>query len=222
MEVKEVLENLESLKNEKFREGMVRFGIRPKTKILGTSIPVLRKIARDIGRNHQLALKLFKSNIHEARLLASMIAEPSKLTEKQFDQWVKTFDSWDVVDNACGNLFDKTPFAYRKIFELAKRKEEFVKRTAFALVAYLAVHDKIMKDNDFIRFFPLIKKESVDERNFVKKSVNWALRQIGKRNEKLNKEALKLASEILKINSKSAKWIAKDAIRELENWKHNK
>ena len=217
---KEVLKKLESLKNEKFREGMARFGIKPKTKVFGTSMPVLRKIAKEIGKDHQLALQLFKSGIHEARLLASMIAEPKKLTEKQFSQWVKTFDSWDVVDNTCGNLFDKTEFAYKKVFDLAKKKEEFVKRTAFALMAYLAVHNKMMKDKDFIKFFPLIKKESIDERNFVKKAVNWALRQIGKRNKKLNKEAIKLAKEILTINSKSAKWVANNAISELKNHKY--
>ena len=135
------------------------------------------------------------------------------------EKWVKDFDSWDIVDQVCGNLFDKTEIAKKKIFEFAKREREFEKRTAFTLMAALSVHDKKMKNGDFLKFFPLIKKASTDERNFVKKSVNWALRQIGKRNMKLNKEALKMAKEIQKIDSKSAKWIANDAIRELTDIK---
>ncbi len=223
MTYKEILEKLESLKNAKHAKGIARFGIKPKTKVYGIRIPKLRKIAKQIGKDHNLALKLWDTKIHEARLLAGFIDEIDKVTKKQFEKWVGTFDSWDVCDQVCGNLFDKTNFVYEKIFELSKRKEEFVKRTAFVLMACLAVHNKIMKDEYFLKFFPLIKKESVDDRNFVKKAVNWALRQIGKRNKNLNKKALKLAKEILymgeKINSKSAKWIASNAIIELESLK---
>ena len=219
MNYQEIIKKLESLKNPKNIEGMARFGIRPKTRVLGIPIPELRKIAKQIGKDHDLALKLWDSKIHEARILAGMAADPEKLTEAQMEKWVKDFDSWDVVDQVCSAVLDKTSFAYKKIFELAKRKEEFVKRTAFTLICCLTVHDKKMLDKDFIKFFPIIKKASTDERNFVKKAVNWALRQIGKRNKKLNIRAIRLAREIQKINSKSAKWIAGDAIRELTNEK---
>jgi 3-methyladenine DNA glycosylase AlkD len=215
MDYEEIIKKLESLKNPKNVLGMARFGIRPKTKIYGISIPELRKIAKTIGKNHKLALRLWNSKVHEARILAGFIAEAEKLTESETEKWVKSFDSWDVCDQVCSAVLDKTEFASKKVVEYSKRKEEFVKRTAFTLITCLAVHNKKMKDEDFIKFFPLIKEGSNDERNFVKKAVNWALRQIGKRNKKLNKEALNLAKKIQKINSKSAKWIAGDAIREL-------
>ena len=215
----EVINKLESLKNPKNIQGMARFGIRPKTKVLGVAIPELRKIAKIIKKDHKLALRLWDSKIHEARIIAGYIADPEKLTEKQMDKWIRGFDSWDIVDQVCGNLFDKTKYIYQKVFELSKREKEFEKRSAFTLMAAISVHNKIMKDGDFIKFFPLIKKASIDERNFVKKAVNWALRQIGKRNIKLNTQALKLAKEIGDISSKSAKWIADDAIRELTSEK---
>lgn len=219
MEYEEILEKFESLKNPKNVAGMARFGIRPKTKVYGISIPELRKIAKIIGKNHKLALRLWNSKIHESRLLAGFIADSKKFTEQQMEKWIQGFDSWDVVDQVCSNLFDKTKFSYKKIFELAKREKEFEKRTAFALMACLAVHDKNLKDKDFIKFFPLIKKASTDERNFVKKAVNWALRQTGKRNKNLNSKAMELAKEIQRIESKSAKWVANDAIRELSSKK---
>lgn len=217
--VKEILKKLESLKNPKNVEGMARFGIRPKTKILGIPIPELRKIAKQIGKNHKLAQELWDSKIHEARILAGYIEEADKITEKQFEKWVKDFDSWDVVDQVCSAVLDRTDFVYKKIFELAERKEEFVKRTAFTLICCLAVHNKKMPDGKFLRFFPIIKKASTDERNFVKKAVNWALRQIGKRNKTLNKQAVKLAKEIQKIDSRPAKWVAAGAIKELTSIK---
>ncbi|MDP2741186.1 MAG: DNA alkylation repair protein [bacterium] len=220
MEYQEIIKKINSLQNPRNIEGMARFGIRPKTKVYGVPIPELRKIAKIIKKNHKLALKLWDSKIHEARILAGFIGEPEKATEQQIEKWVRGFDSWDVCDQVCSSFLDKTEFAYKKVFEFSKRKEEFVKRTAFALIACLAVHNKKLKDKDFLRFFPLIKKESIDERNFVKKAVNWALRQIGKRNLSLNKKAIELAKEIRqtaeKNNSKSAKWIAAGAIRELE------
>jgi len=211
----EIIKKLESLKNPRNVEGMARFGIRPKTKVLGIPIPETRKIAKQIGKSHELALKLWDSKIHEARILAGYIEEADKITEKQFDKWVEGFDSWDVVDQVCSSILDKTSFVNKKIFELSKRKEEFVKRTAFTLICCLTVHDKKMPDKEFIKFFPLIKKASTDERNFVRKAVNWALRQIGKRNKALNKKALVLAREIQRIDSRSAKWIAGGVIREL-------
>jgi len=219
MTYEEVIEKLESLKNPKNVEGMARFGIRPKTKVYGIPVPETRKIAKQVGKDHELALKLWDSGIHEARILAGYIEDPGKVTQKQFEKWIKDFDSWDVVDQVCSSVLDKTRFAYKKIFELAKRKEEFVKRTAFTLICCLTVHDKKMPDKYFIKFFPIIKKASTDERNFVKKAVNWALRQIGKRNKKLNVQAVKLAKEIQQINLKSAKWIASNALSELKNKK---
>ena len=144
-----------------------------------------------------------------------MIDEVEKVTEKQMDSWIKDFDSWDVCDQVCMNLFDKTPFAFKKAVEWTKRDKEFEKRAGFALMACLAWHDKGSPDNKFIKFFPAIKKESPDERNYVKKATNWALRQIGKRNLSLNKAAIKTAKEIQKIDSKAAKWVAADALREL-------
>jgi 3-methyladenine DNA glycosylase AlkD len=214
MQYKEVLERLKSLSNPKNVEGMARFGINPNNTY-GVSIPNLRKMVKEIGKNHELAQHLWDSGIHEARILACMIDDPKIVTEGQMEKWVKDFDSWDVCDQCCSNLFDKTNFAYKKAFELSSKNEEFIKRTGFVLMAVLAVHDKKLKDEDIIKFLPIIKRESTDDRNFVRKAVNWALRQIGKRNLDLNKEAIKTAKEIQKINSKSAKWIANDAIREL-------
>ena len=219
MDYKEITEKLESLKNPRNVAGMARFGIRPKTKVFGIPIPETRKIAKQIGKNHELALKLWDSKIHEARILSGYIEEPEKITEKQFEKWVKDFDSWDVVDQVCSSALSKTEFVVEKIFELSGRKEEFVKRTAFTLICCLTVHDKKMQDEDFIKFFPLIEKASTDERNFVKKAVSWALRQIGKRNKRLNAKAIKLAKEIQKLDSKSAKWVANDAVRELASEK---
>ncbi len=216
MKYADIIKKLKSLSNPKAAEGMARFGISAKNT-LGVSIPNLRKLAKVIGKNHEIAQKLWDSGIHEARILASMVDEAEKVTERQMGKWVKDFDSWDVCDQVCSNLFDKTPFAYKKAFEWSERKEEFVKRTGFVLMATLSVHDKQAKDKKFEQFFQIIKKHSIDERNFVKKAVNWALRQIGKRNKNLRKLAIKKAKEIQKINSKASKWIAKDAIRELTN-----
>jgi len=210
----EILRKLKSLSNSKAVEGMTRFGINPKNTF-GVSIPDIRKMASEIGKKHELALQLWSSEIHEARILAGMIDDPKLMTEKQMEEWAKDFDSWDVCDQVCSNLFDKTKNAYEKAIEWTKSEKEFVKRAGFVLMACLAVHDKKANDNNFVKFFPLIKKESVDERNFVKKAVNWALRQIGKRNKNLNTKAIATAEEIQKIDSKSAKWIASDALREL-------
>lgn len=214
MTAKEIIAQLKKHSNPKDREGMARFGINPKYA-LGVRIPILRNLAKKIGKDDKLAQDLWKTKIHEARILASMIDEPGKVTQRQMEQWVKEFNSWDICDQVCSNLFDKTNFAYEKAIEWSKRKEEFVKRAGFVLVACLAVHDKKSNDKKFIDFFPVIKRESTDERNFVKKAINWALRQIGKRNVRLKNEAIKIAKEIQKINSKSARWIASDALREL-------
>ena len=213
-----LLVNLICIKMKKKIESIKRAGIVGKNA-LGIPLPKIRALAKEIGKDHDIALKLWKSEIHEARLLASMVDDKKFVTEKQMEDWVNDFYSWDICDQVCLNLFDKTPFAYDKAIEWTSREKEYVKRAGFAMIAVLGVHDKKADDSKFIEFFPIIKKESTDERNFVKKAVNWALRQIGKRNLELNKHAIDCANEILKFDSKSAKWIANDAIRELSDEK---
>jgi 3-methyladenine DNA glycosylase AlkD len=215
MQYQIIIKKLKAKANPANAAGMARFGINQKNT-LGISIPALRKMAKEIGKNHSLALDLWNSGIHEARLLAGFIDDPLIVTEKQMESWAKDFDSWDVCDQVCSNLFDKTPYAYKKAFEWSKDKREFVKRAGYVLMACLAVHDKKADDKKLVKFFPAIIKGATDERNFVKKAVNWALRQIGKRNSNLNKEALVVSKKIRSIPSKSAAWIAADAIRELE------
>lgn len=214
MQYNEILKRLKSLSDPKAVEGMAKFGINPNNTY-GISIPNLKKMAKEIGKNHEIAQQLWKSGIHESRILACMVDDPKIIIEEQMENWVKDFDSWDVCDQVCMNLFDKTNFAYQKAVEWSKRNEEFVKRAGFTLMASLAFHDKNAKDEVFLKFLPIIKIESTDERNFVKKAVNWALRQIGKRNINLNKAAIKTAKEIQEIDSKTVKWIASDALREL-------
>lgn len=221
MNYEEVMKKLRSLSNPEAVKGMARYGINPENN-LGVSIYKLRPIAKKIGKDHNLALNLWATGIHDARLLACFVDDPSKVTGEQMNSWAKDFDSWDICDQACTSLFDLTPLAWQKIFEWAEREEEFIKRGAFSLIAGLSVHDKKANDKRFEQFTQLIKKHSTDERNYVKKAVNWALRNIGKRNLTLNKQMIKLAEEILKIDSKTARWIAKDALRELANEKIQK
>lgn len=216
MPYNEIIQRIKSLANPENVEGMARFGINP-ANTYGVSVPVLRKMARETGRDHELALVLWASGIHEARLLACFIDRPDMVTEAQMEGWVKDFDSWDICDQCCSNLFDRTPVAHEKAVAWCEREEEFVRRAGFVLMAALSVHDKKASDEAFLRFLPLIKEYATDQRNFVKKAVNWALRQIGKRNRKLNGAALKTAEEIKKIDSRSARWIASDAIRELSS-----
>ena len=214
----EIMKKLEVMSNQKAVEGMKRFGINTE-KAYGISIPNLRKLAREIGRDHALAQQLWFSGIHEARILASMIDDPNMVTEEQMENWVRDFNSWDLCDQCCNNLFVYTQFAHKKAVEWSSREEEFVKRAGFVLMAVLAVHDKKAGDEEFLEFLSIIKREAQDDRKYVKKAVNWALRQIGKRNINLNKAAIETAKEIQKIDSKSAKWIALDALRELTSEK---
>jgi 3-methyladenine DNA glycosylase AlkD len=217
MKLEEIIRKLKSLENPKNIQGMARFGIKPKTKVLGISVPELRKMAKRIGKNHKLGLELWNSRIHEARLLAIFISDAESFTEKQIEKWVKDFDSWDITDQACMNLFYKNKIACKKIADFAKRSREFEKRTAFSLIACVAFKNKSLKNKDFEKFFDLIRKASNDERNFVKKAINWALRQIGKRNKNLNKKSVKIAKEVSKMKEKSAKWIANNALSELQS-----
>lgn len=216
MSAEAVIAEMKSKADPKAVAGMARFGISSKNT-LGLSIPTIREMAKKIGTNHQVAQGLWQSGIHEARILAAFVDDPSLVTEAQMEKWVSEFDSWDVCDQVCSGLLDRTPFARAKALEWSKREEEFVKRAGYVLMAALAVHDKKAPDSEFLRFFGQIEKGSTDRRNFVKKAVNWALRQIGKRNLKLNRAALELAQKISKKDSPSARWIAADAIRELKS-----
>lgn len=195
--------------------GMARYGISTRNT-LGVSIPFLRNLARAHRRQHVLALELWAADIHEARILATLVDDPACVTPAQMEAWVKDLDSWDICDQLCNNLFRRTPYARDKALVWAKRKPEFIRRAGFVLMASLAVHDKAASDADFEPFFAAIRAGATDERNFVRKAVNWALRQIGKRNTTLCKRALVVAREIATLDSKAARWIAADAQRELQ------
>ncbi len=214
----EVIKYLEKNADKKNAAGMARFGINAD-KAFGIRIPLLRDLAKKIGRNHKLAVELWKTGRHEARILCSMIADPDEITPSLMNKWARDFNSWDLCDQCCNNLFVYTPFLLDKIYEWNDSADEFVKRASFVLIAVSAVHRKDWEDETFIRFFQLIKKHSSDERNFVKKAVNWALRQIGKRNRRLNVNAIDFASQLSENESKSAQWIARDALNELTNKK---
>jgi 3-methyladenine DNA glycosylase AlkD len=213
----EIMEKLEALSDPKRAKDMAAWaGIKAHT-LLGVSIPNLRKIAKETGKNHDLAQELWASGVHEARLVACMIDDPKLVTVDQLEGWVRDFDSWDLCDQCCSNLLDKTVFAHQKAVEWSSRSEEYVKRAGFVMMATLAVHDKRAKDDVFVGFLPLIERGSTDERNFVRKAVNWALRQIGKRNMQLNRAAIETAESIFGVDSKAAKWIASDALKELRS-----
>ena len=210
----DIIEKLKSVSNPDAVEGMARFGITPENTF-GVSIPNLRKIAKETKKNHALAQQLWESGFRETMILASMVDEVEMVTDEQMEKWVLDFDYWEICDQCCMNLFEKTGFAYEKAVEWSLRDEQFVKRAGFVLMARLAVSDKKADDSRFEQFFPMMLREADDERNFVKKAVNWALRQIGKRNLALNVKAIETAKEMQGIDSKSARWIASDAIREL-------
>jgi len=218
MNCNQVINKLKSLADPDYLAGMTHFAIKTD-HALGVSAPRMRKLAKEIGTDHKLAMELWESNIHEARIVAALIDDPKQVTKSQMNNWVRQIDNWGVCDACCCVLFDKTPFAWEKAIEWPERKEEFVKRAGFVLMAALAVHDKKSPDKNFLPFFNIIKRHAEDERNFVKKAVNWALRQIGKRNIPLNKKAVAVAKEIQKMDSPAARWIAADALRELTNKK---
>jgi 3-methyladenine DNA glycosylase AlkD len=214
--VKDVLDKLQSKAQPEQLKGMAKYGMTVEQR-LGVSVPDMRKLAKEIGRDHELALGLWRTGIAEARILAAMIDDPDKLTEEQMEDWVEGINSWDVCDQVCMNLFEKNQLAWKKIVDWSEREEEFVKRTAFSLIACLAWHDKKVSDARFIELLPVIIRGATDERNFVKKAINWALRNIGKRNIKLNEAAINAAKEIQRLDSKAARWVTSDAIRELES-----
>lgn len=214
MTLSEVLNDLKSRENSKSREGMSRFGINPE-KAFGISVKYLRELGKKIGKNHKLVLELWETGFHEARILATIIDEPNKASKSQFNKWINDVNSWDLCDQLCNNLLVKTVYAYDLAFEWSKSKTEFKKRAGFTLFAVIAVHWKHLEDLDFIKVFPRIIDEATDDRNFVKKAVNWALRQIGKRNSNLNKLAVETAEVLTSSENKSAKWIGKNALKEL-------
>jgi len=215
-ELQKVLRELKSMEDKRCVEGMARYGIRSE-RCYGISMTKLMAIKKRVGKDHDLADGLWKSKIHDARLLACLIDDPKLVTEDQMESWVRDFDNWAICDGCCGHLFDQTPYAYKKAREWSKRKEEYVRRAGFVLIATLTVHDKKAGDDVFLKFLPAIRRAATDERNYVAKAVNWALRQIGKRNPRLNAEAIKVAEQIHELDSKSAKWIASDALRELKS-----
>lgn len=214
MNARQVLEFLKSRRNPKNVEGMARYGITG-SKAFGVPAPVLKDLARRIGKNQKLSLQLWRTGIHEARAVAFLIGDPPSVTEAQMESWAKDFRNWAECDGCCLWLFDHTPFAYRKAVAWSRRNEEFVKRAGYVLMATRAVHDKQADDARFEKFFPLLVKGATDDRPMVKKAVNWALRQIGKRNVKLNARAIATARRIAALATPSARWIASDALREL-------
>ena len=210
----EILKRLRAAGSAANVAGMARYGIRP-AKAYGVATPTIRSIARELGRNPKLASALWSTNVLEARILATMIADPAEIPEEEVERWVREFDCWSVCDSACIGLLWKTPFAWRKVREWSRREPEYERRAAFALLAGLAVHDKQATDKQFRAALRLISKAAGDERNFVKKAVNWALRQIGKRNAELREAAIEVAESLIATESRSARWIGRDALREL-------
>jgi 3-methyladenine DNA glycosylase AlkD len=215
MKAEHIIARLKARANPANAAGMARYGINPRGVLLGVSMPELRALAKEIGINHGLALALWDSEIHEAKILASLIDDYREVPLKQMEGWVSDFNSWDVCDQVCSNLFQKTPFAVQKALEWSKREEVFVKRAGFVLMARIAVADKLVQDELFEQFYPLIMSESGDDRPMVRKAVNWALRQIGKRNLKLNRRAIEISQKIRLSGTRAGRWIAADALREL-------
>jgi 3-methyladenine DNA glycosylase AlkD len=197
-------------------EGMARFGIRAE-QIYGVAKPKMDAIAKAIGKNHDLGLKLWETGIHDAKLLGMLISEPERVTSGQMERWVRDFDNWDVCDGTCCHLFVDASSAWEKAFTWSGRKKEFEKRAGFAMAAYLAIHDKAAKDDRYRKFLKMIEREAWDDRNFVRKAVNWALRNIGKRNRQLNRDAIAAAERIRRQGTGAGRWIAADALRELRS-----
>jgi 3-methyladenine DNA glycosylase AlkD len=210
------LKELQALGEQRNIDGMARFGIHANL-VYGVAKPKMDVLARRTGKDHKLALELWATGVHDARILAGMIDEPARVTAPQMERWVRDFDNWDVCDGTCCHLFVFAEPAWKKAVAWSRSNKEFTKRAAFALMAYLSYRDKTAADAKFLRLLPLLLREAHDERNFVKKAVNWALRNIGKKNIRLNREAILLAERIRKQDSSAAQWIAADALRELKS-----
>lgn len=216
MNAREVIAHLESISDRSRLEGMSRYGIEVEHAI-GVSMPKMRAYAKTIGRDHHLAMDLWDSGVHEARIMASLLADPQLLTEEEMERWVRDLDSWDLCDQCCSNLFRRSPHAFRKALEWSGREEEFQKRAGFATMAALAVHGKGMSERDLQLLLEAVVRESHDDRNFVRKAVNWALRQVGKRDLVSNAMAIAAAERILAKGDRTSRWVASDALRELRS-----
>src|SRR5216683_67321 len=212
----EVLRKLEELANPAVRAKMKYFGVEV-AMAQGVATPILRKLAREIGKDHRLANESWASGVHEAKILATLVGEPLKATAREMELWARRFDSWDLVDAACCYLHVHTKFAWKKAHYWSSRRELFIKRAGFSLVAYLSYKDKLSPDAKFAKFLKVIERESDDDRHLVKKAVNWALRNIGKRNRALNREAIRMAQKLRTRESRAARWIGADALRELQS-----
>lgn len=211
---RDVVRTLERMGDRSRLEGMARFGIHT-SRAVGVTVTELRGVARELGRDHDLASALWATGVHEARILASLVDDPALVTEAQMESWVADLDSWDICDGVCGNLFDRTPFALDKAVEWSAREPEFEKRAGFALMAWAAVHRKDLPDAAFASLLPVIRAQATDDRNYVKKAISWALRSIGKRSVGLNVRAVATAERIGRLDARAARWIARDALREL-------
>lgn len=214
-DVDTIVLTLKRLGSKAGRDGMARFAI-PSDNAFGVSVGDIRRVAKQLGRNHDLALELWETGLYEPRMLACFVDDPAQVTPIQMDRWCRDFDSWAICDTACFHLFDRTPHAWRKVEQWARRKDEFVKRAAFALLASIALHDKTTGDERFLRCLPLVEREAGDARNFVKKGVSWALRSIGRRNRSLHAPAVAMAERLSKSKEPAARWVGKDALRELK------
>ncbi len=212
--VKHVLATLKRKGSRKNVEGMARYGI-VADKVFGVSVKEIQNIAKTLGRDHELALALWKTGWYEARMMTAFVDEPASVTPAQMDRWAKDFDNWAICDNTCFHLFDRTPHTWKKIDAWSRRREEFVKRAAFALIAGVALHDKKAPDAPFLRALRLIEREAPDDRNFVKTGVSWGLRVLGRRNRALNKAAVEMSRRLVASPKPAAAWIGRDAFREL-------
>lgn len=214
--LREILSEMQAAGDPQVIAGRSRFGIRTSAPAFGLTVPKVRAFGRRIRRNQEFAEELWQTGIHEARLLAAVVGDPARITSRTMDRWAHDFDSWDICDSCAYGLFDRTPFAWRKVEQFAKSDREFVRRAAFAMIAGLAVHAKDAPDQPFLEILSLIERYAFDDRNFVRKAVNWALRGIGKRNEGLRQAAIERAIRIRSQDTRSARWIGADALRELE------
>jgi len=216
MNAEEVLGRLEAISDRTRLTGMARYGIKVD-RALGVSMPEMRALAKSLGKDHGLAMQLWGSGVHEARIMASLLADPKLLTEEQMEGMVNDLDSWDVCDQCCSNLFSRSPLAMRKALEWSGREGEFQKRAGFATMAALAVHGKELLDEDMLLFLEATVRESHDDRNYVRKAVNWALRQIGKRDQNLNALSIEAAERMMAKGDRASRWVASDALRELRS-----
>jgi 3-methyladenine DNA glycosylase AlkD len=211
----DVVARLRKLGSKSVRDGMLRYGI-PNENAFGVSVGKIQKLSKELGRNHELALALWETGFYEARMLAAFVDDPKLVTRAQMDRWCKDFDNWGIVDTVCFKLFDVTPHAWKKVEQWSKRRDEFQRRAAYALLACLGVHDKQATNEKFIACFPLIEAAATDERNFVKKGVSWALRVIGRRNLELNNAATELAQRLADSPDPTSRWLGKEALREFK------